>query len=96
MKAIVQDKFGQPEDVLEIKEIDRPVIGEDDVLVPYYRDIATQIHRLRSVKSEAEIEKIRRACEITHVGFSNIPNHARIGQSEREICKQMRIKAFFQ
>ena len=54
-------------------------------------DIATQIHRLRSVKSEAEIEKIRRACEIAHKGFSNIPNHARIGQSEREICQQMRI-----
>lgn len=54
-------------------------------------DIATQIHRLRSVKSAAEIEKIRRACEITDHGFANIPNHARIGQSEREICKQMRI-----
>lgn len=54
-------------------------------------DIATQIHRLRSVKSKAEIEKIRRACEITHKGFSNIPNHARVAQSEREICKQMRI-----
>jgi len=54
-------------------------------------DIATQIHRLRSVKSAAEIEKIRRACEITDHGFTNIPNHARIGQSEREICKQMRI-----
>ena len=41
MKAIVQDKFGQPEDVLEIKEIDRPVIGEDDVLVRVY---AASIH----------------------------------------------------
>lgn len=54
-------------------------------------DIATQIHRLRSVKSAAEIEKIRKACELTHKGFSNIPNHAKIGQSEREICRQMRI-----
>jgi Xaa-Pro aminopeptidase len=54
-------------------------------------DIATQIHRLRSVKSAAEIEKIRRACKITDKGFANIPSHARIGQSEREICKQMRI-----
>jgi Xaa-Pro aminopeptidase len=43
------------------------------------------------VKSKAEIEKIRRACEITHKGFSNIPNHARVGRSEREICQQMRI-----
>lgn len=54
-------------------------------------DIATQIHRLRSVKSEAEIEKIRKACDIAHNGFVNIPNHARTGQTERDICKQMRI-----
>ncbi|WP_457552581.1 M24 family metallopeptidase [Desulfobacula sp.] len=54
-------------------------------------DIATQIHRLRSVKSRAEIEKIRKACEITNKGFTNIPNHARSGQTERDICKQMRI-----
>jgi Xaa-Pro aminopeptidase len=43
------------------------------------------------VKSEAEIVKIRTACEITHKGFSNLPNHAGIGQSEREICRQMHI-----
>ncbi len=54
-------------------------------------DIATQIHRLRSIKSTAEIEKIRKACEIAHIGFANIPDHARIGQTERDICKQMRI-----
>ncbi len=54
-------------------------------------DIATQIHRLRSIKSNAEIEKIRKACEIAHIGFANIPDHARIGQTERDICKQMRI-----
>src|SRR3954447_20346781 len=32
MKAIVQDRYGSP-DVLELREIDRPVIGDDDVLV---------------------------------------------------------------
>jgi NADPH:quinone reductase-like Zn-dependent oxidoreductase len=32
MKAIVQDKYGSP-DVLELREIDRPVIGGGDVLV---------------------------------------------------------------
>jgi Xaa-Pro aminopeptidase len=67
------------------KELSSKVVNSSFV------DIATQIHRLRSVKSKAEIEKIRRACEITHKGFSNIPNHARVGQSERDICKQMRI-----
>ncbi|MEN8211127.1 MAG: Xaa-Pro peptidase family protein [Thermodesulfobacteriota bacterium] len=54
-------------------------------------DIATQIHCLRSVKSEAEIEKIRKACETAHTGFANISNHARTGQTERDICKQMHI-----
>ncbi|MDC3237273.1 aminopeptidase P family N-terminal domain-containing protein, partial [bacterium] len=54
-------------------------------------DIASQIHYIRSVKSKSEIEKIRRACEITHHGFANIPNHAEVGLTEHEICKQMRM-----
>lgn len=33
MKAIVQDKYGQAEDVLRVEEIDRPVIGDDEVLL---------------------------------------------------------------
>jgi NADPH:quinone reductase-like Zn-dependent oxidoreductase len=32
MKAIVQDRFGSP-DVLELREIDKPEVGDDDVLV---------------------------------------------------------------
>ena len=33
MKAIVQTEFGSPGDVLQLKDIDRPVVTEDDVLV---------------------------------------------------------------
>src|SRR5439155_23761820 len=33
MRAIVQDKYGPAADVLEIREIGKPVVGEDDVLV---------------------------------------------------------------
>ena len=34
MRAIVQDKYGgEPADVLRLEEIDRPQVGEDDVLV---------------------------------------------------------------
>src|SRR3954468_21927901 len=34
MRAMVQDEYGPaPEDVLRVEEIDRPVIGEDEVLV---------------------------------------------------------------
>ncbi|CAN5600353.1 NAD(P)-dependent alcohol dehydrogenase [soil metagenome] len=33
MKAIVQDKYGSPADALELKEIDEPVVEDDEVLV---------------------------------------------------------------
>ena len=32
MKAIVQDRYGPP-DVLELREIERPAVGDGDVLV---------------------------------------------------------------
>lgn len=33
MKAIDQDKYGSPDDVLELQEIDKPVVKDDQVLV---------------------------------------------------------------
>ncbi|NTW60880.1 MAG: NAD(P)-dependent alcohol dehydrogenase [Nitrospirae bacterium] len=33
MKAIIQDSYGLPNDVLRLREIDLPAIGDDDVLV---------------------------------------------------------------
>lgn len=33
MKAIVQVKYGSPENVLQLREIQRPAVGDDDVLV---------------------------------------------------------------
>ena len=33
MKAIVQDKYGSPDDVLELKDIAKPVVKDDEVLV---------------------------------------------------------------
>ena len=54
-------------------------------------DIAEEIHHLRSIKSPAEIAKIRKACDITSDGFDLLPTHAKVGQTEREICTQMRI-----
>ena len=33
MKAIVQDRYGAPERVLELGEVDRPPVGDDDVLI---------------------------------------------------------------
>ena len=33
MKAIVQDGYGAPDRVLELKEVDRPSVGDDDALI---------------------------------------------------------------
>lgn len=33
VKAIVQDKYGSPTEVLELRDIDKPVVGDDEVLV---------------------------------------------------------------
>jgi NADPH:quinone reductase-like Zn-dependent oxidoreductase len=41
VKAIVQDKYGSPEDVLDLKDIDKPVVNDDEVLVRVH---AASIH----------------------------------------------------
>ena len=41
MNAIVQKKFGSPDDVLELQEIDKPVVKDDEVLVRVH---AASIH----------------------------------------------------
>jgi NADPH:quinone reductase-like Zn-dependent oxidoreductase len=33
VKAIVRERYGPPDDVLELKDIDRPAVGEDEVLI---------------------------------------------------------------
>ena len=41
MKAIVQDRYGSPDDVLQLRDIDKPVVEDDEVLV---RVRATSVH----------------------------------------------------
>jgi len=33
MKAIVQESYGPPEQVLRLEDVDRPPVGDDDVLI---------------------------------------------------------------
>jgi len=33
MKAIIQDRYGPPDDILQLREIDKPVVEDDEVLV---------------------------------------------------------------
>ncbi|GAA0681720.1 aminopeptidase P family protein [Marinobacterium maritimum] len=55
-------------------------------------DVSLIIRELRSVKSEAEIAKIRFACEVTAAGFDYLLEHLRLGMTEREACKAMHLE----
>ena len=54
-------------------------------------DCADLMLRLCSVKSSAEIAKIRYVCELASDSFNELPRLVRIGQSERDILRAMRI-----
>ena len=43
MKAIVQEGYGAPQRVLKLEEVDRPAVGDDDVLI---RVRATSVNTL--------------------------------------------------
>jgi Xaa-Pro aminopeptidase len=54
-------------------------------------DCAEMMLQLCSVKSAAEIEKVRYVCELASDSFIALPALINIGQSEREILRDMRI-----
>ena len=54
-------------------------------------DCAQMMLQLCSVKSAAEIEKVRYVCELTSDCFNDLPGLIHIGQSERDILRDMRI-----
>ena len=54
-------------------------------------DCAALMQNLCSLKSNAEIEKIRHVCELTSDSFEALPGFIASGQSEREILRYMRI-----
>ena len=54
-------------------------------------DCAEMLLQLCSVKSNAEVDKIRYVCELASDSFNALPGFARSGQSEREIVRAMRI-----
>ncbi|TVO59329.1 M24 family metallopeptidase [Denitromonas halophila] len=55
-------------------------------------DASLIVRQLRSVKSAAEIAKIRFACEVTAAGFDYLRSHLRTGMTEREACKAMHLE----
>ena len=54
-------------------------------------DASLLIHRLRYVKSAAEIEKITYICDLTSDAFDVWPSSVSLGETEREICRRFRI-----
>lgn len=55
-------------------------------------DVSGIIRELRSVKSTAEVEKIRFACEVTAAGFDFLLDNLTSGMTEREACKAMHLE----
>jgi Xaa-Pro aminopeptidase len=50
-----------------------------------YRRLAQVMHRLRAVKSDLEIELIRKACDLTNRGFQRVLGFTRPGISEYQV-----------
>src|SRR5258708_5916178 len=55
MKAVVFDKYGPPE-VLQLQEVEKPIPGEDEVLVKIH---ATTVNRLDCATREAAVQLAR-------------------------------------
>jgi Xaa-Pro aminopeptidase len=54
-------------------------------------DARPLLRRLRVVKSEVEIEKIRYVCQLTSGAFEALPEKIAIGMTEREVCKALQL-----
>jgi Xaa-Pro aminopeptidase len=50
-----------------------------------YHRLAPLLHRLRAVKSDLEIEALRRACDITEAGFRRVCRFVKPGVNEMEV-----------
>lgn len=54
-------------------------------------DATPVLRSLRGVKSESEIEKIRYVCQITSAAYEALPGKLKLGDTERDACRKMRI-----
>lgn len=73
--------------VIEVESRDARFIAEVQKKYPLhdYRRLAPLLHRLRAVKSEAEVALIQKACEVTKAGFERVAKFTRPGVKEYEI-----------
>ena len=54
-------------------------------------DCSRLLQTLFSIKSPAEIDKIRYACQVASESFAALPEFAHVGQSERDVIRAMRV-----
>lgn len=54
-------------------------------------DARDLLRRVRAVKSETEIEKVRTACRIASAAFQSLPGKLRTGMTERDICRRFKL-----
>jgi Xaa-Pro aminopeptidase len=73
--------------VIEVESREARFIAETRRKYPLhnFRRLAPLLHRLRSVKSEEEIQLMRKACEISRRGFQRVLEFTRPGAGEWEI-----------
>ena len=73
--------------VIEVESRDARFIRDTQARFPLhdYHRLARLMHRLRSVKSEVEIDLLRQACAITRAGFLRVCRFVRPGVTETEI-----------
>ena len=57
-----------------------------------FADGSGVLHRLRVVKSPAEIEKVRFVCRQVSKAFETMPDRFSIGMTEWEACREMRLE----
>ena len=55
-------------------------------------DVSEIMRDLRSIKSSAEVEKLRFACDVTAAGFDFLLNNLKAGMTERQACKAMQLE----
>lgn len=79
------------EQVLRMPVSDFLHVGE--LIAPLdFADGTPVLRVLRSVKSAAEIEKIRHVCRLTSEAFIALPEKLRAGMTEWEACREMRLE----
>ncbi|RSK35101.1 aminopeptidase P family protein [Rhodovulum iodosum] len=79
-----------PETHLRMPLADHARVGQR-IAPRRFADATAVVHRVREVKSEAEIDKIRAACGVADRAFDRVPDFARAGRPLAEVFRDFQI-----